>query len=143
MKLRDYQRAYQDFSGKASDVARQLGFAGFALIWIFTYEVNGIRNIPDTMVAAGLFLGLSLFCDLAQYVAATWVWGRKQYELHDALKAEKSETGVFRRDANFYHKPSRKRRQLILFILKLLFLALGYLTIAAHFISVNDWWSLR
>ena len=40
MKLSEYANVYAEFSGKASDVARQLAFAGLALVWLFR-ESNG------------------------------------------------------------------------------------------------------
>ena len=38
MKLSDYRETYYEFSGKASDVTRQLAFAGIAIVWIFKIE---------------------------------------------------------------------------------------------------------
>lgn len=35
MTLSDYLASYYELSGKASDVSRQLAFAGIAVIWVF------------------------------------------------------------------------------------------------------------
>jgi hypothetical protein len=35
MKLQDYRNDFYLFSGKASDISRQLAFAAIAIIWIF------------------------------------------------------------------------------------------------------------
>jgi len=40
MKLAQARGHYEYFSGKASDISRQLGFAGIALIWVFKTQVE-------------------------------------------------------------------------------------------------------
>jgi hypothetical protein len=35
MKLKEYLETFYTFSEKTSNIARQLGFAGIALIWVF------------------------------------------------------------------------------------------------------------
>jgi len=39
MNLQDYRDDFYTYSGKASDISRQLAFAGIAIIWIFKKEV--------------------------------------------------------------------------------------------------------
>jgi hypothetical protein len=75
MILSDYRDAYYELSGKASDVARQLAFAGIALIWIF-HETGGKPiAIPHPLVwpAACFICGLAF--DLLQYVSGALIWG--------------------------------------------------------------------
>ena len=40
MKLSEIRVAYEELSGKLSEINRQLCFAGFAVIWIFNETVN-------------------------------------------------------------------------------------------------------
>ena len=76
MKLPDSLKAYREYSAKASDVSRQLAFAGLAVVWIFKTDVkNGGPKIPTEFVPATIVLILALTFDLFQYVSATVVWG--------------------------------------------------------------------
>ena len=74
MKLSEYKETYQWFSGKASDVVRQLSFAGIAIIWIFKTQSQGIPKIPNALlIPLGLFC-VSLATDLLQYVLGYIIW---------------------------------------------------------------------
>lgn len=46
MKLQDVRSTYYELSGKTSDLVRQLGFAGIALIWLFRTDLAGQPRIP-------------------------------------------------------------------------------------------------
>ena len=45
MKLKDAREIYYFYSGKTSDLVRQLGLAGIAVIWLFKYDVQGIAEL--------------------------------------------------------------------------------------------------
>lgn len=127
MKLRDYQRAYGEFSGKSSEIGRSLSFAGFALIWILRGQGDGTVRFDDSLLVAGILFAASLGCDLAQYLVGTLVWGIRQNKIYKKLKKDKDRIGVFRREANFYHTPRAKVPQLVCFVLKFVFLFAGYM----------------
>ena len=75
MKLKDCRDAYNLFSSKASDITRNLGLAGIAIIWIFR-ETNADRaTVPEALIPVGIFLLFGLAFDFLQYVTATVVWG--------------------------------------------------------------------
>ena len=75
MNLADYRASYYEFSGKASDVARQLAFAGIALIWIFHETGAGPIVIPKRLIwPAALFI-CGLGFDLLQYGTGALIWG--------------------------------------------------------------------
>ncbi len=75
MKLKDYRDTYYGLSAKASDVSRQLSFAGIAFIWIFKSEKGGSLSIsPDLLWPALLFAG-ALALDLMHYVLGSLIWG--------------------------------------------------------------------
>jgi hypothetical protein len=82
MKLETVREAYQDFSGKASEIARYMGYAGLAVIWIFTTELPANRGrVPTTLIPAAIAIVLGLALDFLQYAygAAIWGWyGRKK-----------------------------------------------------------------
>lgn len=74
--LKDYRDDYSEFSGIASDVSRKLGFAGIAIIWIFTVELADKSYVlPPALYSAGFAIILSLALDLMQYVLAALIWG--------------------------------------------------------------------
>lgn len=75
MTLSDYLASYYELSGKASDVARQLAFAGIAAIWVFHQGSGSAVAVPAALIGpAALFIG-GLACDLLQYVSGTLIWG--------------------------------------------------------------------
>ena len=50
MKLKDAREFYYFNSGKTSDLVRQLGLAGIAVVWIFKYDVLGVPKIPAPLL---------------------------------------------------------------------------------------------
>jgi hypothetical protein len=76
MKLEDARAAYQELSGKASEIARQLGFAGIAIIWLFRSDVAGISQVPKPLLWPGVLIVVALAFDLLQYAVGALIWGR-------------------------------------------------------------------
>ena len=75
MNLSDYLASYYELSGKASDVARQLSFAGIALIWIFHPGGGNPVALPHPLLLpTGCFV-LGLGSDLLQYALGALIWG--------------------------------------------------------------------
>jgi len=84
--LKDYRESYYSASVKASDIARQLGFAGIALIWIFQRTEKDVwdsYSLPEQLSLPTLFIVTSLILDLLQYVykSAAWGWLQRRLEL--------------------------------------------------------------
>lgn len=75
MNLADVRAAYYEKTAKASDITRQLGFAGIAIIWVFKTEVAGLLTIPNELRLAGVLVVISLALDFLQYVYASSAWG--------------------------------------------------------------------
>lgn len=74
MNLSDYRNDYYQFSSKTSEIARQLSFAGIALVWVFKVGESP-ASIPEELVLpAGLFV-LALALDLLHAAYGTFVWG--------------------------------------------------------------------
>jgi len=74
MKLITVRANFEYFSGKASDLARQLALAGIAIVWIFKVESKTGLVLPKIYhLPLGLFC-TGLFADLLQYVYATVIW---------------------------------------------------------------------
>ena len=74
MKLQGYRDDFYTFTGKASDISRQLAFAGIAIIWIFKKDQAGALTVPRELVFPGLFIVLALAFDLLQYCVAAVTW---------------------------------------------------------------------
>ena len=72
-KLSEYLNDYYQFSGKASDINRQLGFAGVAIIWIFKND-STTHMFPSDLLLPLLLLLASLAADFLQYVLASMIW---------------------------------------------------------------------
>jgi hypothetical protein len=74
MKLSKALDTTYELSGKASDLARQLAFAGIAVIWIFKKEANTLVSIPAEFHFPLLCFVISLTADISQYVLGTIIW---------------------------------------------------------------------
>lgn len=73
-RIEDYRVAHRKFSKSASNAARQLSFAGIALIWIFKVD-NGISlTVPADLQYPALLLAAALAFDLLHYMIGTLVW---------------------------------------------------------------------
>ena len=92
MKITDYWGAYYSHSGKTSDIARQLCFAGLALIWLFHKDqsANSLVIQKDLQLPAFIFVG-ALALDLVQYTIVSIVWRRWCRQEEQALKGPKDD----------------------------------------------------
>jgi hypothetical protein len=91
MNLKDAREYYYALSGKASDAARQLAFAGIAVIWVFKADAGpGKLGVPQGLHWAGLCLVVSLALDLLQYAIGSAVWAsfHRLQEQKDAIAAD-------------------------------------------------------
>jgi hypothetical protein len=74
MKIGDVKLAYETLSGKASDIVRQLGLGGIALIWLFRIGTEKVFILEPHLLRAALFIFLALIFDFLQYLIATTIW---------------------------------------------------------------------
>jgi hypothetical protein len=76
MKIFEIRDSYYEATGKVSDIVRQLGLAGIAIIWIFRSgtDTGGIPYSHTLKVPLGLFV-VSLVFDLLQYAYKSLIWG--------------------------------------------------------------------
>lgn len=75
LTLKEARDIYDRRTTKASDIVRQLAFAGIAIIWLFKSDVGGVPLIPPELMSAGFLIVIGLFLDLMQYVMAAFLWG--------------------------------------------------------------------
>lgn len=90
MKLSKYKEDYYFFTGKVSDIVRQLAFAGIAVIWVFKQDSKPLPKIPDAMLLPLALLVLALAADLLQYSIAALIWGRF-HRYHEKELIDKTE----------------------------------------------------
>ena len=76
------------FTGKASEITRQLGFAGLAIIWVFKSGQGTEYSVPKDLLLPALMLTVGLTLDFLHYVAAGALW---QWFTKSAQKARKEE----------------------------------------------------
>jgi hypothetical protein len=75
MKLADLRQAYYDASAKTSELVRQMGFAGIALVWIFKSGTDTDPKLRNDFLYPAIFIVISLAFDLSQYIVASAAWG--------------------------------------------------------------------
>lgn len=87
---------FKYYTQKAGDVARQLCFAGIAIIWLFHTAANGDGEaakvaIPDHFKSSAGWLIAALVVDAAQYLAGSVLWGIALY-MHPTGDAYSNQT---------------------------------------------------
>ena len=75
MNLEDCRKAYDYFTGKASDLIRKLSFSGMAIIWVFRVETETGLVVSDDLILPGFLIVLTLSFDLLQYLSGSLAWG--------------------------------------------------------------------
>lgn len=87
MNLEECRNAYYDYSRKASEIVRYLGFAGIALIWVFRSENSGAITVPVKLLFPSILLIIGLTLDLLHAVTGTITWGiYNRYKEHSGTK---------------------------------------------------------
>ncbi|HUO98738.1 MAG TPA: hypothetical protein VMU01_08715 [Rhizomicrobium sp.] len=84
MKLSDIWKEEEAYTKAASDLARQLDFAGIAIIWLFKVEEHGSIHLDMPLLQIALLFVCSLAFDLFQFIAGIAVYrtiGNKREKL--------------------------------------------------------------
>jgi hypothetical protein len=120
MKLEGYRETFYTYSGKLSDLNRQLGFAAIALIWLFKIDRGGQLTIPKGLLLPGILVVLSLSFDMLHYCVASVIWRR--------FYRAKENDGVSE-DAEIQHSVWLERPIYALFTIKIVFMMSAYVGI--------------
>jgi len=72
MKLSEYKQDYYTFTGKLSDINRQIAFAGIALIWIFRKTDGSEISISNELILPSILFALGF--DILQYIYQSITW---------------------------------------------------------------------
>jgi hypothetical protein len=87
--LKESRENYYYHSGKVSDIARQLGFAAIALIWVFRVQLpSGRYVVPTRLLVPGLPAVIALSLDFLHYIAGSLAWGVYSRQQERQGKAE-------------------------------------------------------
>lgn len=117
MKLSEIREAYEELSGKLSEINRQLCFAGFAVIWIFNKTENDI-SIPSELYHPAFYFILSLSADILQYIYSSLAWYIYYITKRDR---EKEDSIIEVNEPECLNFPAW-----LFFFLKIVFLVIGY-----------------
>jgi hypothetical protein len=122
VKLAEYRKTFYEFSGKASDVSRQLAFAAIAVIWLFKSDLKGGEHltIPHALILPGILIVTALAVDLLQYVLASLIW-RLYYRCLEKKRVPA--------DADVQHSPWLEIPITALFWVKVFLVVLAYIFI--------------
>ena len=75
MNLAYVKERYSYYTGKTSDIARQLAFAGIAVIWVFKNDSGDQLRVPRELLPSAVVLIIVLALDFLQYVSGSLLWG--------------------------------------------------------------------
>jgi hypothetical protein len=73
-KLKEYRDSYSDYAKQAGVLARQLAYAGFAVIWVFKAGGQGPPTVPHGLFWPGALFVLALGADLLQSITGSVTW---------------------------------------------------------------------
>ena len=135
MKLSTARENYYVLSGSASNSARQIAFAGIAIVWALNKptDVSPI-GLDRPLVWSCIWFALCLLSDLLQYLVGAALWShysrRKEKELRDRLSEDPEIDPP--RELNW---PG-----LFFYYLKATFVTTGYLVLLTHLSSIISSW---
>ena len=120
MKLSEYKSDFYTFTGKLSDINRQIAFAGIALIWVFKKTEGNETIISNELVFPAILLAISFGVDMLQdiYQSIAWaIFHRK----HEKIKTED--------DPELLASPKMNYPSWILFSMKIILVIIAYISI--------------
>ena len=86
MKHSEIIKRSHEFTGKASEISRQMVLAGVGIIWLFK-DPNS-NTLDNCTIWPLLFLGGAVVIDLAQYVIGGVVWKRFYDKIDKTIRPE-------------------------------------------------------
>ena len=132
MKLSDAYGYYAARSTKASDVARQLAFAGLAVVWIFKTGDNGLYSVPHGLVWPTVLMIGTLASDLLQYAVASLLWGTfHRLKERELLKEDRATAN----DKEFEASPWINWPGLAFFWVKLFLVSAAYILLIGFLVT--------
>ena len=131
MKLSAARDCYYSHTGNASAAARQIAFAGIAVVWVFNQpQSNKLIYLPDELITVLLLLCITLAFDLLQYTFSSAVWG-----IYSRFK-EKQLKHRFHDDPDIEPPSELNLPGIVMFWLKLAMLVGAYWNLARYLVSI-------
>jgi hypothetical protein len=122
---------YSDASRKASEILRQLGFAGIAIVWFFgggEVTGGGEINVNPALLVPGAFIIVALLFDFLQAAYNTALWGIMGWYFEQRKQQ--------RTDIDY---PGKLLWPPVVFMwAKLVCIGVAYVLLAIHFLKVAD-----
>jgi len=123
------EKEYYYFSGKVSELCRNLAFAGIAIIWIFKTDKTGITIDKELILPLIVFVATLTF-DLFQYLWGTIIWGCFVRQQEKKLKDVATEDPELEAPA-WFNWPTN-----IFFYLKTILVITGYTLLFIHLVKI-------
>ena len=99
-----YFERYRELSKSASELARQLNFAGLGVIWIFKLDTPAGVALPHSLIVPVAWIVVSLLLDLLQYVVGALIWNLYGRHLENLERAAAKTKSPFGKDHVFKNK---------------------------------------
>jgi hypothetical protein len=123
MKLKDARELYYFFSGKTSDIVRQLALAGIGIVWLFRIGPVGAEKIPAALKFPLELIVIGLTLDLLHYAIAGGIWGIFQ---------RRKELAGTHEDSEFFASKYLNYPGIFLFVVKVACVVVAYGMLLAH-----------
>ncbi len=131
MRLNRCNETYGYFTAKASDVSRQLAFAGIAIVWVFRVQAAEHPIIPHDLLLPMALFAITLAFDLLQYISASAAWGLLHRKWLKEWHRTRAELGI-ESNRDYLVPRGIKIPQSIFFIAKLCTILVAYYLMACY-----------
>jgi len=74
MELQEYKKISQQYTSKASEIGRQINFAGIGIIWIIRTSNESLKLSNSIVLIPLILISLSLLFDFCQYFFGGVIW---------------------------------------------------------------------
>lgn len=74
MELKEYKSISHDYTAKASEIARQLNFAGIGIIWIVKTTFPELKLTDFQLLFPLILITVSMILDFLQYFIGGVIW---------------------------------------------------------------------
>jgi len=128
LKLKGYRESAEYFSKQASDLNRQLCYAGIAIIWIFRQGASDALSLPKCLYLPLILFAVALAFDLLQYLSGYLIW--------DKFHKSKEKEGK-REDDEVLSELSLQRRINIFFYLKIGLCLIGFAILIVVLVCIS------
>lgn len=120
MELKEYKKKSHEYTAKASEIARQINFAGIGIIWIIRTSSDTLELSNSVVLTPLILISISLLFDFCQYFFGGVIW------INFYRKKEKEGLS---RDSDVLSKTWRNKVLYGFYYLKFIFMVIAYIFI--------------